>query len=105
MGEETEKKNLQLILRVMTVGGHTTDHRYFMPSDDMKAEEFIEKLSSIITRAMAPKTSLLIWFDNPLIVYNPDNIIGIQPNLVGSEQDKTTFDNRLKAKLRLVYFS
>ncbi|HXZ94734.1 MAG TPA: hypothetical protein VEG28_02345 [Dehalococcoidia bacterium] len=98
----TEEKNLQLLVRVMTVGGQTTDHRYILPSDNKKAEEFVEKLANMIARAMAPKTSQLVWFDSPMIVYNPDNILGIRANLVGSEHDKTSFDNQLKAKLGLI---
>ena len=98
----TEEKNLQLLVRVMIVGGQAVDHRYILPSDDKKAEEVVGKLANMLTRAMAPKTSLLVWFDNPMTLYNPDNIVGIRTNLVGSEQDKMSFDNQLKAKLGLV---
>jgi hypothetical protein len=51
---------------------------------------------------MAPKASLLVWFDNPLIVYNPDNILGIRTEFVGSEQDKKVIGARVKEKLGLV---
>ncbi len=98
----TEERHLQLIVRVLTVGGQNLDHRYIMPSDDKEGEELVEKLTRMIIRAMSPKTPLLVWFDNPLIVYNPDNILGIRTDLVGSEQDKKAVGGRVKEKLGLV---
>jgi len=97
-----EERNLQLIVRVLTVGGQNLDHRYLLPSDDKEAEEIVGKLATMIARAMSPKTSVLVWFDNPLIVYNPDNILGIRTDLVGSEQEKRAIGAQVKMKLGLI---
>jgi hypothetical protein len=96
-----EERTLALIVRVITVVGQNIDHRYIMPSDDKEAERTIDSLANMIMRAMAPKASALVWFDGPFIVYNPDNILGIRTDLVGSEQDKHIFETKLKKKLGL----
>jgi aspartyl aminopeptidase len=96
-----EERTLPLIVRVITVVGQNIDHRYTVPSDDKEAEKSIDSLANMIMRAMAPKASAIVSFDNPLIVYNPDNILGIRTDLVGSEQDNHIFETKLKKKLGL----
>jgi len=97
-----DEKTQQLIVRVLTVGGQTIDHRNPIPTDEKEASRAIDKLAHMIMRAMAPKSSVLVWFDNPLIVYNPDNILGIRTELVGTEQEKQTIGTEVKSKLRLI---
>jgi hypothetical protein len=97
-----DEKILQLIVKVLTVGGQSIDHRHLIPSDEKEASRAIDKLANMIMRAMAPKSSVLVWFDNPLIVYNPDNIIGIRTELVGTEQEKLAMGTQVKSKLRLI---
>lgn len=96
-----EERNLQLIVRVLTVGGQNIDHRYILPSGEKEAEKFADDLAGMIKRAMAPKSSALVWFDSPLIVYNPDNILGIRTDLLGSEQEKRAMGIQMKVKLGL----
>jgi hypothetical protein len=96
-----EERTTQLLVRILTISGQTIDYRYFIPSNDNEAENVVDKAANMITRAMAPKTSALVWFDNPPIVYNPDNILGIRTDLVASEQDKKTIGNMIRKKLGL----
>ena len=96
-----EERTTQLLVRILTISGQTIDHRYFIPSDDSEADKVVDKAATMIMRAMAPKTSALVWFDNPSIVYNPDNILGIRTDLVASEQDKKTVGNMIRKKLGL----
>ncbi len=97
----SEDRTIQLTIRVLTVGGQHVDHRYTMPSDDKEAEEAINGLANMILRAITPKTSAIVWFDSPLILYNPDNIIGIRTDILSAEKDKQIFGIRLKNKLGL----
>ena len=96
-----EERTTQLLVRILTISGQTIDHRYFIPPDDSEANNVVDKAANMIMRAMAPKTSALVWFDNPAIVYNPDNILGIRTDLVASEQDKKTIGNMIRKKLEL----
>jgi hypothetical protein len=96
-----EERTTQLLVRILTISGQTIDHRYFIPANDNEAENVVVKAANMIMRAMAPKTSALVWFDNPPIVYNPDNILGIRTDLVASEQDKKTIGNMIRKKLGL----
>lgn len=97
----SEDRTIELVIRVLTVGGQHVDHRYSMPSDDKEAEETINGLANMMLRAITPKTSAIVWFDSPLILYNPDNIIGIRTDILGLEKDKHIFGTRLKKKLGL----
>lgn len=93
-----EDETLQLIIRVLTLGGQEIDHRYVL-CDSNESEKVIDNVVDMITAAMTPKISTPVWFEYPFIVYNPDNIFGIRTECLGSMEQGKAVRDEIKMKL------
>lgn len=84
--QKLDKEIRKAIFTVILNNGERISHTYDIPSDDKKLKEFADKITDMISNAMKKQKNWLCWFENPLICYNIDNVLGIQTDILESEE-------------------
>ncbi|HEY78129.1 MAG TPA: hypothetical protein G4O09_03345 [Dehalococcoidia bacterium] len=80
----------KILIKVYTVSGLTITHEYEPPPKN-KLKEFIKEMvyrSNLLCR----EEKGLMYFDNPHITYNPDNVVGIEICSVGVSELKSAIE-------------
>lgn len=73
------------LVKVYLVGGKEITHTYSLPK---LGEEWDKLVEDIIDRTeiLSRSRSGLLWFDNPLVTYNPENVLGIELSTIGVKE-------------------
>jgi len=76
----SNKKNAveRITFIVLLVGGEKVVHTYDAPPTLKEAEKLIKDMGHRIGTSLTNKKGVLLWFSNPNICYNPDNVLGVQ---------------------------
>ena len=78
----------KIIIKVYLVSGKAIDHIYEVPKSDEEMEEFITDMVDR-TNSLVRGRIRYLWFDNPSITYNADNVEGIEISSLGVTQLET----------------
>jgi len=84
--QELDAEPRKAIFTVILNNGERVSHTYDIPSDDKKINEFADRMTEMISNSMKKQKNWLCWFENPLICYNIDNVLGIQTDTLESEE-------------------
>ena len=74
----SEQKPPKLIFTVLLVNGEKISHTYDVPLDRKKAVELVDYMAEMIVAAMTHRKETYLYFMNPSISYNPDNVLGVK---------------------------
>jgi ACT domain-containing protein len=77
-----EYQSGKFVVTVLLSDGSEKEHQYDLPVTLKQAKEML----SMVFTALGKRNSGLLWFDNPITIYNPDNVSGIQFKFATSKQ-------------------
>jgi len=69
--------------------------------DPEEAEKFIEQMADMLIAALIAREVPSLFFQNPSILYNRDNVLGVEYKFV-SPEELERFTERLNRKMGLV---
>jgi len=92
-----QKKTGKAVITVLLTSGGKCDHEYDAP---LSLEE-IEEIIIMIFNALDKPKYLPLIFMNPYVIYNPDNVSGIQFRFLSSEEVEQ-FKKQANRKIGLV---
>ena len=86
----------KIIVKVHLVNGEQLIHEYDSPSSDKEVRELARKLvfrTAALTKGeLKVGGSKILHFENPHIIYNPDNVAGIDISAIGVEELKKALE-------------
>ena len=89
----------KIMIKVYLVSGKEITHIYEVPKSDAELKQFIKDMverTLVLTRG----DTGFLWFDNPNITYNPDNVLGIELTSIGVTELETILK---KAQAKIGY--
>ena len=74
-----------IIIKVLLANGKEINHTYDTPKSEKDLKKF---LRDVVDRTLILRRgqSGYLWFDNPNVVYNPDQVSGIEITSIGVKQ-------------------
>lgn len=82
----SEQERPKAEFTVLLATGEKRTHTLDVPSDHEKAMEFVEFWVDKISLAMTRGAAAYLWFPNPNITYNPDNVVGVEFRSIGAKE-------------------
>jgi len=77
------------VYRVILNSGQVMEHVYDIPNTKKEADKQLKEYAERIFMAMAPGVKGTLWFLNPPVVYNPDNVAAVEvQGITTSELEK-----------------
>lgn len=75
----------KVIIKVLLANGKEINHTYDMPKSE---KDFRQFLGDIVDRTLILRRGQTgyLWFDNPNVVYNPDQVSGIEITTIGVKE-------------------
>ena len=83
MSEETVAKS---IFTVLLVNGEKRTHTYEVSLAYKEARKFIKFMVKNIGEALRGGRTTFLYFENPSICYNPDNVLGVEWSVLGAKE-------------------
>jgi len=100
MSEKRESIKVELI--VFLTNGMKVCHTYDVPSNYGEASKFVNTKTGEILGALEHPRPSVLFLQNPSIVYNVDNVIGIQSEFIGPKEYEGLIEKLKKRKLGFV---
>ena len=92
-----EKKFVEeIIFTVYCVNGEKLVHRYKLPPTHKEIEKLIKDTIHMINDAFTGKLKIL-FFTNPIIHYNPKNVVGVEVSSITTEEIETLIKEAQKS--------
>jgi hypothetical protein len=81
----------KVIIKVHLVNGEVIAHVYSPPTSEKEMKQFVDEIVDR-EKALTRGKIRFLYFENPGIVYNPDNVAGIELSTVGAEELKSALE-------------
>jgi len=75
----------KIIIKVYLVNGKEIPHEYYPPTSEKAGRNFIREIVHRMG-ALSRGENKHLYFENPHITYNPDNVVGIELSAIGAEE-------------------
>ncbi len=95
----SESETTKLLITVKLITGEEMVHQYDVPNGLKEAKEFVGSLADLTASALMRGQKQFLPLQNPSIGYNPDNIIFVKVDFLGSEELNEAFRKAQKKAL------
>jgi len=82
----SEEKVAKFIFTVLLVNGTARTHTYEVPLANNEAIKFSDFIVSHLSQAMRGGRTTFLFLENPSILYNPDNVLGVEWSVLGAKE-------------------
>jgi len=97
MSEQEEYQSGKFVVTILLVNGTKYQHQYDLPVTLEQGKLMMD----MVFAALDKKGRIPLSFDNPVTIYNPDNVLGVQFHFVTLRQMKE-FRKHMKIKMGLL---
>ena len=80
-----QKKTITAVYTVLLPSGHEFEHEYEVSADFNEIKKFIHEMTDMMRKGLTRKEDAPLIFNNPVALYNPDNVSGIRFNSISTE--------------------
>lgn len=92
----------KILVKVYLVGGKEITHTYSPPKTESEMQQLIKDMVDKAFGLTRGEQGYL-YFDNPNITYNPDNVLGIEFSTVGVKALEAIHETIRKAQTKIGY--
>ncbi len=86
MNQNIEDQVAEVIIKVYLVNGKVMTHTYKWPKKESETKELIRELIKKMAIVSRKRADVYLEFDEPLIFYNPNNVMCIEIGSVGVKE-------------------
>lgn len=81
-----QKETMRALYTVLLTDGREICHGYNVSSDYEEACKFIDGMTETLSDALMKRNPPTLFLQNPSILYNVDNVIGVRVDFIGPKK-------------------
>ena len=94
-----EEQAPKVFFRVMLTTGCDITHEYDLPLDQEEAKDFLNEMAEAIVSAFAGEEPRVLYYQNPNVAYNADNVVAVRADFVNAEEYEEAIQRAMKQPL------